>query len=533
MSEAKSGGTSNSTSDNPSVRTMDESYHKLLDIDTNAAFISDALKINSPLPPGPTLVPVARYIERKYHELEKERLWSKTWQVAAHEDDFANVGDVVPYDITTMSFLIVRCGENEYKAYYNACLHRARKLREVRGTGLDELRCPFHGWSWNLDGSIKQIPCAYDFAGLNKEEESLPEVKLERWGRFIFINPDPDCAPLADHLGDLGSQFEIFPYENRYKMAHVGKVIRANWKTVQDAFMESYHVLMTHPQILTGGAHDMCTKYDAFENYSRAIRCGALESSGMPAWEPVGDLDGTRKLRHPLNGWLYEDLGHEEVLVTNPKGETGKFTVDAGWIEGEITDANPHLCLWVGGRQLSNASMSTMNDPAVAAKIREKLGENASARAVGAEMQRQALKAILPSMAENIPDIELTSAIFMTVFPNWHPWGSFNQINYRFRPNGDNHDECIMECMYLAPIPENGNYKPVREIHMLGVDEDWTEAPELGMLAKIFNQDLRNLPFVYAGMKATAREHLRLADYNELKLRHFHDMYTKRVAYDQ
>ncbi|MFT7246197.1 MAG: phenylpropionate dioxygenase-like ring-hydroxylating dioxygenase large terminal subunit, partial [Candidatus Azotimanducaceae bacterium] len=198
--------TSVTNSAKTTVRTMDESYHKLLEADTNAAFISDAFKVNAPLPPGPTLVPVARYIERKYHELEKERLWSKTWQVAAHEDDFANVGDVVPYDITTMSFLIVRCGENEYKAYYNACLHRARKLREVRATGLDELRCPFHGWSWNLDGSIKQIPCAYDFAGLNKEEESLPEVKLERWGRFVFINPDPDCAPLADHLGDLGSQ---------------------------------------------------------------------------------------------------------------------------------------------------------------------------------------------------------------------------------------------------------------------------------------------------------------------------------------
>jgi hypothetical protein len=115
------------------------------------------------------------------------------------------------------------------------------------------------------------------------------------------------------------------------------------------------------------------------------------------------------------------------------------------------------------------------------------------------------------------------------VFPNWHPWGSFTQINYRFRPNGDNHEECIMECMFLAPIPENGEYEPVREIHWLGPDEDWTEAPELGGLAKIFNQDQRNLPFVHEGLKATARENLRLADYNELKLRHFHQLYGKWV----
>jgi hypothetical protein len=87
-----------------------------------------------------------------------------------------------------------------------------------------------------------------------------------------------------------------------------------------------------------------------------------------------------------------------------------------------------------------------------------------------------------------------------------------------------------MECMYLAPIPEDGEYTPVSEIHWLEPDEDWTNAPELGMLSKVFNQDLRNLPYVYQGMKATAREHLRVGDYNELKLRHFHDLYDKWVG---
>jgi nitrite reductase/ring-hydroxylating ferredoxin subunit len=511
------------------VRTMDDAFEALLEADSNRQKISPALRSNAPLEPGPALVPVARYTSRAYHELEKERLWTRAWQLAAHEDDFPNVGDVVPYDIATMSFLVVRVAEDEYRAYYNACLHRARKLREARGKGLDELRCPFHGWTWNLDGTLKQVPCAYDYAGLKREEESLPEVKVERWGRFIFINPDPDCAPLADHLGDLASQFEVLPYEKRYKMAHVAKVVRANWKVVQEAFMESYHVLLTHPQILTGGANDLCTKYDAFGNYSRAIRCGALESEGMPEWEPLPS-DSVSKVRHPLNGWLYEDLGDEVVQVTTPKGVTGKFTVNAKWIEGELTDANPHLCLWASGRQLPETRMALMNDPEIAAEVKAKLGDDASPRAIGAEMQRQMLKAVVPSLAEEIPDIELSASIFFTVFPNWHPWGSFNPINYRFRPNGDNHEECIMECMFLAPIPEDGNYTPVSEIHWLGVDDDWTDAPELGNLARVFNQDLRNLPYVYQGMKATAREHLRLADYNELKLRHFHQLYGEWVG---
>ena len=510
------------------VRTMDDAFRKLLEEDSKPDRISEALRRDAPLEPGPTLVPISRYTTRESHELEKQHLWSRVWQVAAHEDDFPNVGDVVPYDITTMSFLVVRVADDEYKAYYNSCLHRGRKLREVRAKGLDELRCPFHGWTWNLDGSIKQIPCAYDFSGLNRDEESLPEVKVGRWGRFIFINPDPDCAPLENHLGDLATQFELLPYERRYKKAHVAKVIRANWKVVQEAFMESYHVLMTHPQILTGGAHDLCTKYDAFGNYSRAIRCGALESEGMPAWDEL-PFDGVARLRHPLNGWLYEDQGDETVKVTTPKGVTGTFTVNAQWIEGELKDANPHLCLWVAGRQLPESAMAMMADHGIIDSIKEKLGHDASPRALGAELQRQMLKAALPSLADDIPDIELSASIYLTVFPNWHPWGSFNQINYRFRPNGDDHEECIMECMFLAPMPEVGDHHPVSEIHWLGVNDDWTDAPELGMLAKVFNQDLRNLPFVYQGLKASAREHVRLGDYNELKIRHFHQLYEKWV----
>lgn len=510
------------------VRTMDSAFAALLDADTHPDHINAAFRHNCPLPAGPTRVPIARYISREYHELEKARLWSRVWQVAAHEDDFPNIGDVVPYDIADKSYVVVRTGEDEYKAYYNACLHRGRKLRELRARGLTELRCPFHGWTWNLDGTIKQIPCAYDYNGLKRSEQSLPEVKVGRWGRFVFVNPDPQCEALEDFLGDLDGQFELLPYTRLYKAVHVGKVIKANWKVVQEAFMESYHVLMTHPQILTGGPNDLCTKYDAFGNYSRAIRCGALESAGMPSWEPLPH-GAVPRLRHPLNGWIYEEAGDGIVQVTTPQGKVGRFDVHATWIDGERLDANPHLCLWVGGRQLPGgaAGMEQMNDAGFADKIKEKLGDNASPRAVGAEMQRQMLKAVVPSLADRIPDIELSASLYLTVFPNWHPWGSFNRINYRFRPNGDKHDEAIMECMYLAPIPESGKYTPASEIHWLDEEQDWVEAPELGVLARIFNQDFRNLPFVQAGLQASAKDHVQLADYNELKLRHFHELYGK------
>ena len=95
------------------VRTMDEAFERLLEADSKAEYINPSLRRNAPLPPGPSLVPVARYTDRRYHELEKERLWSRTWQMAAHEDDFPSVGSVVPYDIADRSYLIVRVAEDE------------------------------------------------------------------------------------------------------------------------------------------------------------------------------------------------------------------------------------------------------------------------------------------------------------------------------------------------------------------------------------------------------------------------------------
>ena len=111
---------------------------------------------------------------------------------------------------------------------------------------------------------------------------------------------------------------------------------------------------------------------------------------------------------------------------------------------------------------------------------------------------------MIGDLVDQAADIEC-APVYLTLFPNFHPWGSFNRIVYRFRPYGDDPDKSIMECMYLAPIPADGKHPTALPIHWLGPDDDWVEAPELGMLAKVFNQDSRNLPFVQQGLHATRR----------------------------
>ena len=108
-------------------------YAELLDADSHP--VRDILRVESPMEPGPTLVPVERYFSQEFHDLEVEKVWKRVWQMACHEDDIPDVGDYHVYDIAHLSFLIVRSGPDEFKAFHNACLHRgpaaARDPRQV------------------------------------------------------------------------------------------------------------------------------------------------------------------------------------------------------------------------------------------------------------------------------------------------------------------------------------------------------------------------------------------------------------------
>ena len=235
-------------------------YQQLLDTDTHK--VPKVLRLDAPTDLGDHDIPVTRYTTRAFHELEVERLWKKVWQMACREEDIPEVGDTTVYTIAHLSILVVRSSTDTIKAFYNACLHRGRLLRDEGGF-TTELRCPFHGYCWNLDGTLKQIPAEWDFPHVDPDEFHLPEVKVGTWGGFVFVNLDPECEPLDAFLGDLGAHFDRWPLEDRYKEVHVAKVLRCNWKVAQEAFMEAFHVVATHPQLLAG-IGDANSQYDVF-----------------------------------------------------------------------------------------------------------------------------------------------------------------------------------------------------------------------------------------------------------------------------
>ncbi|NNE75064.1 MAG: aromatic ring-hydroxylating dioxygenase subunit alpha [Acidimicrobiales bacterium] len=149
------------------------------------------------------------------------------------------------------------------------------------------------------------------------------------------------------------------------------------------------------------------------------------------------------------------------------------------------------------------------------------VGEDESMRAVGAAMSRDRWRPIAGDVVDGWSDAEMMDSIDYTIFPNFHPWGSFNRIVYRFRPFGDDHRRAIMECIFLAPY--QGEKPPNAPVHWLDETESFTDAPELGTLGKVFNQDLFNMARVQQGLETTRKPGMTLGNYQESKIRWLHD----------
>src|SRR5215203_3915969 len=160
------------TSDSPTAqkgtaRSPGLSYQQLLDSDTHE--VPKILREESPRFFGDEDVPIDRYISREWHEREKERLWSRVWQFACREEHIPRVGDYTVYEIAGRSYFVMRSAPDTIKAFPNACLHRGRQLKQYDGN-CSEIRCPFHGFAWHLDGSLQDVPAAWDLPHVTPEK---------------------------------------------------------------------------------------------------------------------------------------------------------------------------------------------------------------------------------------------------------------------------------------------------------------------------------------------------------------------------
>lgn len=229
---------------------------------------------------GDADLPFDRYADPAFHDAELERLWPNVWQWACREEHIPDPGDRYVYDVGHHSVLVVRGADHAIRAFINSCPHRGMKFAAEgsRGVRRSNIRCPFHGMSWNLDGTLREVPCRWDFPHVSDDNFGLDEVTCDTWGGFVFIHMGKNPPPLAQQLEVMPEHFKLWPMDDRYVALHTEKVLPANWKMAMEAFLEAFHVLETHSQAVYTAA-DANAQYDIFGRHvSRFIHAVGVPS---------------------------------------------------------------------------------------------------------------------------------------------------------------------------------------------------------------------------------------------------------------
>ncbi len=196
-------------------------------------------------------LPAWTYHNDELTRLEIERVFLRNWLFVAHVSDLPNGGDYQCFEMGDERALVVRDQEGSIRAFHNVCRHRAsRVVADDRGHCGKSLICPFHGWTYNLDGSLKTIPKADSFPGLDQQALGLKPLDCEVWQGMIFIRFGGDGVSVAELFADAAEEVGLYridemqpldpPWEYRFDL---------DWKAVLDIDNEGYHVPVGHPEL--------------------------------------------------------------------------------------------------------------------------------------------------------------------------------------------------------------------------------------------------------------------------------------------
>lgn len=212
-------------------------------------------------------LPSFLYTDTAAFSLEREKIFSRTWQVVGHRHQLQNPGDFFTTEVQGEPLLLVRGSESELHGFYNVCRHRAGPPAE--GCGSRKLfRCAYHGWTYALDGSLISAPEVEGAQDFHPEQFALVPVRAEEWCHLIFVNLDPSASPLVKTLGELPRQTERFRFEEMKLFERRTYDMKCNWKTYVDNYLEGYHLPSVHPGL------NRELDYNAYvvEPYARHVR---------------------------------------------------------------------------------------------------------------------------------------------------------------------------------------------------------------------------------------------------------------------
>lgn len=297
-------------------------------------------------------LPLGRYTDPAFYELEQQYLFRATWLYAAHDSELVGVGAYKLCDIAGAPVLLVRGDDGEVRAFFNSCRHRGAPV--VRGTcgTARMLVCQYHSWSYDLRGALARVPDERDFVGLTLEDRGLPAVRCEAFGGWWFVNLDPAAEPLLDFLDPVPTLLADVARSPMRMIDTKSVEIGCNWKILAEGFLEVYHARTVHPVTVAPTLDTRGTVISLFDHGHQNMvspvkpgtRTDGREALGtlahVPALmrEPVQAATGIfPNIVSPLHATGFPFMSFWPVAIDRTRLDITWFVAD--WGDGELPGA--------------------------------------------------------------------------------------------------------------------------------------------------------------------------------------------------
>jgi choline monooxygenase len=239
-------------------------------------------------------LPARLYTDPRMVEIEREAIFARSWQFLCHVEKLREPGSYVTGELAGKPIAAIRDGAGRVRAFYNVCRHRGHELLKGQGS-LKLITCPYHAWTYHLDGRLRTARGAEKQPEFKSEELCLAEVAVEELCSLVFVNLDVKARPLAEQSGDLAREIESYaPDLGRLTFAHrLTYRIAANWKAIVDNFLECYHCPVAHK--------DFCTlvEMDTYKVKTHGIYSSHMARAGRSANTAYG-VEGATVTEHAV-----------------------------------------------------------------------------------------------------------------------------------------------------------------------------------------------------------------------------------------
>lgn len=255
---------------------------------------------NAPLEEAYT-IPAPWYLDVRMEGAERERVFGRNWIAVGRADQVAKEGQFFTVEVAGEPIVVVRGSDGQLRAFYNVCRHHAAAVANVPCGTVQHLRCPYHGWTYGLDGSLKGTP---EFAGVcnfDRGANGLVPVRVATWEQFVFVSLDEHAPGLEASLGDLPAQVSQLGISRLHFFERKTYTLECNWKVYVNNYLDGgYHV----PHLHKGLNSVLDYKEYTIENGDRH----SLQSSPMVSSEEHAEFAATRTGDRAYYYWLYPNF---------------------------------------------------------------------------------------------------------------------------------------------------------------------------------------------------------------------------------